>query len=193
MVANVEPKEQSESPFEDAEAPGAPSASPAYGLIGQVTNLLGRTAGSVLSAGQQAGRLLQVPSRFRSLVSAGSKRRQEREFEAECLRGRIEGLYARIGERVCHSPLIDRSILSKDPQLEALVSTVRDLEVKAMDLQLQDHRRARGSHPPEPDGSLFADKGTGPYPAGRCAGCSIACSASGHLAAVKDRVPGDKD
>lgn len=146
----MEPEQNHEQTTDSTETEQKPKASSGHGLIGHVANLMGRTVGlaqssgaktadGIFAAGRQTGKLLHVPSKLKTLVAFGTekKRKVEAEVEIERLGRRIERLYARIGERICHSPLFDRSLLSIDPQLEALVSTVRDLEVEVNDLHDQ--------------------------------------------------------
>ena len=132
-----------------------------YGLIGHVAKLIGKTVGlaqssgtraaeGIVTAGRQAGKLVHAPAKLRLLVTCRTEKEHKAEvdFEIERLGRRIEKLYARVGERICHSPLFDRSLLTMDPQLEALVSTVRDLEVEVNDLNHQDRVAAEESSSP---------------------------------------------
>jgi len=170
---NMEPEQNCEHAPEAVEVRTKSKASSSHGLIGQVAKLMGKTAGlaqsagaktadSLVATGRRAGKLLHVPSKLRSLVAYGTEkeRKVEIEFEIERFARRIERLYARTGERICHSPLFDRSLLSMDPQLEALVSTVRDLEIELTDLQQQDQRDAEVSHPSVHEGSESAAEKT---------------------------------
>lgn len=134
--------------FDSAEAKERPKVRSKHGLIGQVAKLIGKTVGlaqstgaktaeGVFAAGRQAGQLLHVPSNLRSLVAYDKEQQRKAEAEIERLSRRIERLYTRIGERICHSPLFDRSLLPMDPQLEAFVATVRELELEAHNLHDQ--------------------------------------------------------
>ena len=130
--------------------------------MSQVAKLMGKTAGlarntgaktadGLLAAGRQAGKLLYVPSKLRSIAAPQTEKEPQGEcdLETECLRCRIETLYTRIGERICHSPLVDRAGLSADSQIEAILSTVRDLEIEMTYLQQRDQDLTEMSHSPD--------------------------------------------
>jgi hypothetical protein len=163
------PEQNNENASGAEEDSAKTSASSGHGLIGHVAKLLGKTAGlaqatgaktadRLLATGKQARKILKVPSKLRSLVSYGTQkeRKAEMDFEMERLGRRIAKLYTRIGERICHSPLIDRVLLSADPQMEALVSTLRDLEAEVAELQQQERIAAGVSPPPSHEGSESA-------------------------------------
>jgi len=181
MEMNVEPEQTCECVPEGAEPPMDSKASPNYGLIGHVTNLLGKTvgltqtagvktAGGIFSAsrrvGRKAGRLIRAPFKLGSWVSSGQKKRHELELqlEVERLRDRIERLHVKIGERVCHSPVLDRSILTTDPRLEALVSTALNYELKVENLRQRVLTVPEGPPPPEDAGSPSAGAPAEPGP-----------------------------
>lgn len=168
---DVGPEQHHEQTSDSTKASKKPKTSLSYGLIGQVAKLMGKTAGlvqdtgtktadSIFAAGRQTGKLLDVPSKLLSLAAYGAKkqRKAETEVEIERLRYRIERLYARIGERICHSLLFDRTLLQMDPQLEALVSTVRELEYEVHDLHNQAQIVAEESCCPRYGASESADK-----------------------------------
>jgi hypothetical protein len=100
---------------------------------------MGKTAGLARTAGVKAadglfaagGQVLSVPAKVRSFVAHKTRqKRAELSRESADLRSRITELYTRIGKRVCDSPQIDPSLLLWDPQLEALISAVQDLEAE---------------------------------------------------------------
>lgn len=111
-------------------------------LISRVAKLMGKTAGlartagvkvadGLFAAGGQAAKLLSVPAKVRSFVAHKTRqKRAELSRESADLRCRITELYTRIGKRACDSPQIDPSLLLWDPQLEALMSAVQDLEAE---------------------------------------------------------------
>jgi hypothetical protein len=119
-------------------------------VVRRLARLVGKTAGlaqttgvktadGLLAAGRQAGKVLAVPAKLRSLVARETEKKQKAEVQRAIrdLRSRIVALYTRIGKRVHTSPQADRFQLSADPQLEAMVSMVRDLEAEIRQLEEQ--------------------------------------------------------
>ena len=137
-----------------------------------------KAAHGLLAASRQAGRLFAIPSKLRSLVThqTEKKRRAEVRREIKHLRRRINVLHTRIGERVCNSPLLDRPCLPADPQVEAMVSAVQDLEAEVRQLEqelpgcaaiplAQEHEDSiRPAGPTEPGGADAPLGDTGPSP-----------------------------
>lgn len=139
----MEPDQDHESTGDASEASSTERDVAGHPLISHVAKLMGKTVGlartagvktadGLLAAGGQAGKLLSVPAKLRSFVA--HKTRQQRwagvSRESADRRSRIAELYTRIGRRICESAQIDRSILSADPEVAALMLAVRDLEAE---------------------------------------------------------------
>lgn len=139
----MEPEQSHECACDAEEVLSIEEVSPGYPFIRHIAKLMGKTAGLAQSAGVKtasglraargpAGKLLSVPAKVRSFVAhkTGPKRPAGLSRASEDLQSRIHELHTRIGTAVCDSPQLDRFLLAADPQLEALISAVQDLEAK---------------------------------------------------------------
>jgi len=135
-----------------------------------------KTADGLFAAARRAGELLSAPRKLHALVAQGTEKKRQVQLsrEIEHVSSRIGELYTRIGERVCNSPEIDRFVRSAEPQLEALISMVRDLEAESR--ALEQRLQCSGPGPPAPEhdesASVMAHTEPGPenWPAGDVAG-----------------------